>query len=742
MKISQSIPPALVFAAFLLASPAYSAETPAGGNRGPGSGVDTPAITPPDYVFTDIGALAGGTSSAIGISSTGHVTGFATFSGLQQAITYFSGTLTNLGALGNASVNSLGNGINAAGTVVGDSEYTAPGGSSIVAVVNSGKGDTAIGLMGVVQATSGNIYPTSSSMAINNSGAVVGYAQVPELKNSTVLDTLPFVYVGGKTTYLTGMIGLTSEALAINNLGEIVGYSSTSYKHAFLYTKGGVTQLGGLPNSNFSVASGINDAGEITGESGNSNTTARDIFSYKNGVMTDLGTLGGQVAQAAGINNNGDIVGESNLNFSDNFTNLVPFIYTNGAMTPLANFNISGASGYTLETANAINDAGQIVGQAVAPDGFPHAYLLTPFAESVAPGISSPLSDALKLKGDNLTLIPAISGSDPLKIQWYKNGLAIAGATNATYSLSNMAPGNSGNYAVVATNLVGTVSSNMTLTVVIPPAISKPPVGLAVAVGKAIKFTATMTGSAPLVYQWQVSTDGGSTWSNVTNGNGTTGVTAATLNIASATQGLNANEYRCTVNNAANLPVVTTPVSLAVGSAPKITTPPANLTEIAGQDATFTVSISGFPAPTFQWFKGKNALNGQTSATLNLTNVQATDANTYSVTVTNAFGALTAKASLVVIVPAGISTQPANATVVAGKGAKFSVVATGTSKLTYQWQISTDGGTTFTAISKATANSYSIAKTTGAMSGQEFRCVVNNAAAQAATSNPATLTVN
>jgi len=742
MNIRQWIPHGLAVALLLLLTVrSYSSDTPAAGDSGVGDVADSPAVAP-DYVFTDIGALTDGTSNALGISSTGHVTGSANFNGVSHAMTYFSGVITDLGALGNNSLGSTGNGINAAGTVVGASDYDVAGGSNFTAVVNNGKGYVNIGVDAVVQASSGNLYPGSECMAINESGAVVGYAQILELKTSTKLDTLPFVNVGGKSTYLANMLGQTSEALAINNLGQIVGYSTTDYKHAFLYSKGAVTQLGGLPGSNFSVASGINDSGEITGESGSSNTTARDVFSYKNGVMTDLGTLGGQVAEASGINNNGDIVGNSNLFFTDSYSNLVPFLYTNGTMTPLSNYNISGLSGYTLQTANAINNAGQIIGQALAPGGQLHAYLLTPFSESIAPQISSPLTNTVKLKGQSITLTPAISGSNPLKIQWYKNGAAIAGATNATFSLGNMTTANTGNYAVVASNQVGAVGSNMTLTVVVPPAISKPPVSLAVAVGKAAKFTAVVTGTAPLTYQWQVSTDGGSSWTNVTNGNGTTGATTATLTIASAIQGLNSNQYRCSVNNAANLPAITTPVTLSVGSAPKITTPPSNLTLVQGQDASFTVSVSGFPEPTFQWLEGKTVLTGQTSATLNRTSVQAADANTYSVVVTNAFGSLTAKASLVVIVPAQITTQPASATVVAGKGAKFTVVASGSAKLTYQWQMSADGGNSWNAITKATASSYSIAKTTNGMSGQQFRCIVNNAAAAPATSNAATLTVN
>jgi hypothetical protein len=81
-----------------------------------------------------------------------------------------------------------------------------------------------------------------------------------------------------------------------------------------------------------------------------------------------------------------------------------------------------------------------------------------------------------------------------------------------------------------------------------------------------------------------------------------------------------------------------------------------------------------------------------------------------------------------------ITTQPANKTVTAGQTAAFSVTASGTTPLTYQWQKNNAN------ISGATAATYTTPATTLAMSGSTYRCVVTNSAGSA-TSNPATLTV-
>ena len=85
--------------------------------------------------------------------------------------------------------------------------------------------------------------------------------------------------------------------------------------------------------------------------------------------------------------------------------------------------------------------------------------------------------------------------------------------------------------------------------------------------------------------------------------------------------------------------------------------------------------------------------------------------------------------------PPSISSQPANRTVTAGQTATFSVTATGTGPLSYQWQ--KNGAT----IAGATSSSYTTPATTTGDSGATFRVVVSNASGSA-TSNSATLTVN
>ena len=88
-----------------------------------------------------------------------------------------------------------------------------------------------------------------------------------------------------------------------------------------------------------------------------------------------------------------------------------------------------------------------------------------------------------------------------------------------------------------------------------------------------------------------------------------------------------------------------------------------------------------------------------------------------------------------------ISNQPQDVTVTEGETATFTVAATGSGTLTYQWQQSTNNGTSWTDILNATATTYTTEATTVAMNGYQYRCVVSNSAGSVE-SAPVTLTVN
>ncbi|HQZ75670.1 MAG TPA: T9SS type A sorting domain-containing protein, partial [Chitinophagaceae bacterium] len=126
-----------------------------------------------------------------------------------------------------------------------------------------------------------------------------------------------------------------------------------------------------------------------------------------------------------------------------------------------------------------------------------------------------------------------------------------------------------------------------------------------------------------------------------------------------------------------------------------------------------------------------------------LATVYASPATTTTYSVNNITPTCTSPTTTVTVTiyqPIAITTQPASQTVCAGATVTFSVATTGNFQ-TYQWQLSTDNGATWTNISGANATSYVVANTTTALSGRRYRVIVTNSC-NTVTSNAATLTVN
>ena len=225
----------------------------------------------------------------------------------------------------------------------------------------------------------------------------------------------------------------------------------------------------------------------------------------------------------------------------------------------------------------------------------------------------------------------------------------------------------------------------------------------------------------------------------------TTGNASTTVSITNAAA-LHAGTYTVTVTGTAGTVVQTRAITFTVnpGAGPVITTPPASQTVCSGANATFTVVATG----TYQWQISTPAvpaftnIGGATAATLNLTGVTAgMSGNQYRVVVSTQCGSTTsAAASLTVNIAPAITANPQSITLCAGGNHTFSVAATG-SGLTHQWQVSTAAIPAFTNIPTATSSSYTITGITGAMNGDQYRCVVSGNCPSPATSNAATLTV-
>ncbi|MFZ9681825.1 MAG: matrixin family metalloprotease [Cephaloticoccus sp.] len=150
------------------------------------------------------------------------------------------------------------------------------------------------------------------------------------------------------------------------------------------------------------------------------------------------------------------------------------------------------------------------------------------------------------------------AGNSPTGYQWYFNGNAISGATSSTYTVATVAAGNAGNYAVTVTNAAGSVTSATAVLSVFTPELS----AQVVTSGHDVSLVApTLTGS----YRWQVSTNGGSTWSDLADNSTYSGTGTATLTITSAGTNLNDARYRYTVTSGGGT-VTGTAITLTVSA--------------------------------------------------------------------------------------------------------------------------------------------------------------------------------
>src|SRR3984893_7748883 len=149
----------------------------------------------------------------------------------------------------------------------------------------------------------------------------------------------------------------------------------------------------------------------------------------------------------------------------------------------------------------------------------------------------------------------------------------------------------------------------------------------------------------------------------------------------------------------------------AAGPSITITSEPANQTVTAGQTAAFSVAASSTAPLTYQWSRNGASISGATSASYNTPATTLADNGAqFYVVVSDPAGNMTSRTAVLTVTPASvgptISSEPANQTVTAGQTAAFSVAASGTAPVTYQW--SRNGA----PISGATSASYRTPATT------------------------------
>ncbi len=275
----------------------------------------------------------------------------------------------------------------------------------------------------------------------------------------------------------------------------------------------------------------------------------------------------------------------------------------------------------------------------------------------VAPAILTGPQDEALSSGQTATFSAVVNGTLPLSYQWYFNDTntpvgaastvnfppAHTPVANPSLTLTNVQLTDVGSYFVIVTNFSGSATSavaNLTVSEA-APTITTQPQDLTVIPTQPTAFSVVAVGSEPLSYQWYYNTN-----SLLTN------ATSSTLTISNVQPG-DAGIYSVIVSN----PIGTAASSNAVLTvntnpvAPIFILQPAALTARVGDKANFSGAAIGTQPIAYQWNANGAPIAGATSTTVNLPNLQLTDAGTYTLIASNAAGSTSSSNATLTVLP-------------------------------------------------------------------------------------------
>jgi probable HAF family extracellular repeat protein len=368
----------------------------------------------PHYAVTDLGVLGTGTNSTgFDMNNVGWVAGSSnlTAGGPQHAFVWYGqGALKDLGTLDGAACplcNSAADGPNLLRQTAIGSEISQPDpdGEDFCAY------GTHLQCRGVVS-HNGKLVALRSlpggrnanAFGINDLGQLTGFSE-NGVRDSTCAGTTPFQVFRFEAVEwepngdikelppLKKMGDTVAFALGMNNLGQVVGSSGTCATqglppanvtglHAVLWDRNGTPTylgtLGDAANTAFNSGASINNLGQVVGTSQFTDGTVHSFVWSKGTGMQGLEPLPGAFAAIAGccrtINDHGEVVG-----FAFDGTGSHAVVWINKKIRDLNTLIPAGSNLYLLN-ADAINNSGEIVGQAcVLPDCTEfHAFRATP----------------------------------------------------------------------------------------------------------------------------------------------------------------------------------------------------------------------------------------------------------------------------------------------------------------------------------------------------------------------------
>ena len=275
---------------------------------------------------------------------------------------------------------------------------------------------------------------------------------------------------------------------------------------------------------------------------------------------------------------------------------------------------------------------------------------------------------------------------------------------------------------------------NQTVTVPIgvnqPPLVTTQPADQTACSGASVSFTAAAGGSPTPTVQWQVSTDGGATFGNIT------GATSPTYTFTAQASD-SGHQFRAVFTNSAGT-ATSNAATLTVNTAPAVTTQPSSQTVSAGNSVTFTAAAGGSPAPTVQWQVSTDGgtafgnIPGATSSSYSFTAQTTDNGHQFRAVFSNSCGSATSNAATLTVTSVTTSTTTSTSST--------SATATSTSTSTTSTSATSTSSTTSSSATTSTTTSTASSSTSSTSSGTSTSASSTTSSATTSSSTSTTST--
>jgi hypothetical protein len=315
----------------------------------------------------------------------------------------------------------------------------------------------------------------------------------------------------------------------------------------------------------------------------------------------------------------------------------------------------------------------------------------------------------------------------------------LTGATDSLINFTSVSASQDGDlYRVKISSCNNIVSAPASLWVINNVNITQQPQNRWICSGSDFGLAASSSGDS-LSFQWQISPKGSNLFQDIT------GAVSDSLPI-NTNISLDSSSFRLIVRNSCNSSDTSLAAIISISDSVFITTQPKAVTLCNGLDTNLSVTLTTGRVGGYQWQVSNDGINfsdlqGETSQTLSFQNIQSNQNNKSFRVVIKACNSLISQSALIKTLSSPqLTNSPQNVQVCENSNHVFSASASGDG-ITYRWQISTDGGTSFRDTGTNTSN-FAINGVNLTNNNNLYRVIVSGTCANPDTSTAALLKVN